>query len=390
MSYKPSKNIFLLSVVSFLNDFSSEMILSVFPAFFVSVLKTGAGALGIVEGIADGASNIIKIYFGKISDRIQKRKPLILVGYSLSVLTRPAYLLVSQIFGVAGLRLLDRVGKGMRDAPRDSLLSLSTKKEELGRAFGFHRMFDTLGGILGPFAVYVILSLYPGAFDLVFTSSFIIGIFAVIAIFFIKDIAGEIKNKNISLGSLSQFSAGFKRYLFSLFFLSLGSIPVAVLLLKTQNLGLTLASIPLFYMVYNFSYAGFSFYAGKISDKFGHKKTIGLGNLFLIIGYVLLFFAQDKEFLFATFLFLGLYPAFTDGVARALASEISPEENRGGALGLVNAVSGFGLLFSGIFGGYMWQNFGVGSAVFVASFFVILGLTILLSIKESHHVRMSE
>src|SRR5438093_740900 len=134
MRYRPPRNVFILGLTSLFNDFSSEMVLSVFPAFFVSVLQAGSGSLGLVEGIAEGAANLIKVYAGWLSDAARKRKPFMLLRYALSVATRPLYLLVSSVAGVIGLRFADRVGKGLRGAPRDAGISLSTPKEELGRA----------------------------------------------------------------------------------------------------------------------------------------------------------------------------------------------------------------------------------------------------------------
>src|SRR3989338_607011 len=208
--YRPPRNVFLIGLTSFFNDMSSEMVLSIFPAFFVSVLKAGAGSLGLVEGLADGLSNIIKIYSGQLSDTIQKRKPFILLGYSLSVATRPFYLLVATVAGVVGLRVTDRVGKGLRDSARDAMLSLSTSKEEMGRAFGFHRAFDTLGAIAGPLIAYFILRAYPDGFHIVFITAFLAGLLAVITVFFVKEVGGEIKKKNLSLSSFTGLSNNFK------------------------------------------------------------------------------------------------------------------------------------------------------------------------------------
>lgn len=382
MRYRPTKNVFLLGLTSFFNDLSSEMVLSVFPAFFVSVLKAGAGSLGLVEGIAEGAANIIKIYSGRLSDLIRKRKPFIVAGYSLSVLTRPLYVFVSNVAGVVGLRFADRVGKGLRDGPRDAVISLSTPPEQLGRAFGYHRMWDTFGAIAGPLIAYVILSRYPLGFHIVFSTAFFVGILAVISLFFIKDVVGGVRKNNITLASLAVFSLEFKWYLLALFFLSLGSLPLAVLLLKTQSIGLALASIPLFYMLYNISYASFSLSAGKMSDRIGAKTVIIIGYLVLLGSYVFLALAESTFFLIAGFLVLGLFPALTDGVQRAFASELSPGEHRGGALGLVNAVAGFGLLFAGIGGGYIWEHFGINYAFAVAGVFILLGIGILFTVKK--------
>jgi len=168
------KNIFFLGLTSLFNDFSSEMVFSVFPAFFTTVLKAGARSLGLVDGIAEGLSNLFKIFSGNVSDRLQRRKALVVAGYVLSVLTRPFYVFVSAVGGALGLRVLDRVGKGLRDAPRDAIISLSTPKEELGRSFGYHRAMDTLGSILGPLVAYLILRFYPLHFNAVFLTAFVV------------------------------------------------------------------------------------------------------------------------------------------------------------------------------------------------------------------------
>src|ERR1035437_9364131 len=182
------KNIFFLGLTSFFNDFSSEMVFSVFPAFFTSVLKAGAGSLGLVDGIAEAASNLFKVYSGSLSDRFQKRKPLVVAGYALSVVTRPFYIFVSTVGGALGLRFVDRVGKGFRDSPRDAIISLSTPNEELGRSFGYHRAMDTIGAVLGPLAAYLLLSRFPMRFDVVFGTAFVVGLLALMTLVFIKDV----------------------------------------------------------------------------------------------------------------------------------------------------------------------------------------------------------
>jgi MFS family permease len=382
MSYRPPKNIVLLGLTSFFNDLSSEAIQAILPAFFISVLKSGAASLGLVEGLADGAASLIKLYSGRFSDLYQRRKPFVILGYSLSVLTRPAYLLVQNVAGVAGLLVADKIGKGFRESPRDALISLSTSKEEMGRAFGFHRAFDTLGAIVGPLVAYFILQAYPTGFHIVFASSFFAGILAVLTVLLVKEIAGEVRQRDISFSALSTFSSNFRRYLVALLFLSLGSVPVAVLLLKTQSLGLTLADIPLFYLVYNLSYAAFSFTAGKMSDSVGARKVIIAGYVVLVASYGLLAFAANVAVLVVAFLVLGLFPALTDGVQRALASELSSEDRRGGALGYVNATAGIGLLLAGVVGGYLWQTFGVVATLSAAGALVLVGICILLTVAS--------
>jgi len=377
MAYRPSRNVVLLGLTSFFNDFSSEMVLSVFPAFFISVLKAGAASLGLVEGIADAAANIIKIYSGRVSDVLQRRKIFIIVGYTVSVATRPIYTLVASIGGVVGLRFLDRVGKGLRESPRDAIISLSTKDGETGRAFGFHRMMDTAGAILGPLVAYLILRSYPETFNAVFITAFLIGIAAVVTLLFVKDIVAQVGKTQTMRDGFRSLSKQFKHYLVAVFFLSAGTVPVAVLLLQTQSLGFAIASIPLFYMVYNISFVMFSFIAGKISDRIGSRQVLGIGYALLIGSYIILCTTGGLVGLILGFVVLGLFSAATDGVARSLASELSPVESRGTAIGLVNGVSGFGLLIAGICGGYAWQHFGVGIALTIASGIVIVGISIL-------------
>ena len=378
------KNIFLLGIVSFLNDLSSEMILSVLPAFFTSVLKAGAASLGLVEGVAEAGANFIKIYAGSFSDKIQKRKPFIVLGYSLSVITRPIYLLISSVGGVVGVRLADRVGKGLREGPRDAIISLSSPEGELGKSFGYHRAMDTAGAIVGPLVAYLILRQFPMGFNKVFITAFIAGLIAVGATLFITDVVGNFKKKKMTLASLALFPKGFKIYLLALFILSIGSLPLAVILLKTQSIGLTLASIPLFYVLYNISYTVFSIPGGKLSDKFGPKKVIFTGYLFLIASYIVLLFDSSLAFLVVGFLVLGIFPALTDGVQRSYAATLTSEETRGGAYGLVNAASGFGALLAGIGGGFIWQKSGSGMAFFISIIFIIVGLMILSLIKRDN------
>src|ERR1039458_8455838 len=187
------RNVFFLGLTSFFNDFSSEMVASVFPAFFISVLKAGAESLGLVEGVAEAASNLIKVYSGRWSDRIEKRKVFAIVGYTLSVFTRPFYVFAGSVGAVIGLRLTDRIGKGLRDPPRDALISLSTPKKEMGRSFGYHRAMDTLGAIVGPLVAYIVLSYNPAAFNSVFIIAFVVGLAAIASLrleFYLKDVCG--------------------------------------------------------------------------------------------------------------------------------------------------------------------------------------------------------
>lgn len=371
------KNIFVLGLTSFFNDFSNEIILSSFPAFFTSVLKSGAASLGLVEGIADGVSNILKIYSGRLSDKLAKRRLFIFLGYGLSVAVRPFYIFVSSVSGVLGLRMLDRVGKGVREAPRDVIISVSSPQNELGRSFGYHRTMDTIGGILGPLVAYVILTKWPNNWNLLFMTAFFLGIASFVTIFFVKEVFTA-KNpeggKIFSLNNFSKSSIGFRYYLIAIFVLSVGSLPSAVLLLKTTSIGLVIASVPLFYMLYSLSYSSFSYFAGKTSDRIGITRVLAYGYLILIVSYVAIAISASAFSLAVSFIIMGIFSACTDATQRSFIAHTVPEYDRGSAYGLYNASIGFGSMIAGIAGGYVWQVYGPSVALFGASIVVVVGL----------------
>jgi MFS family permease len=367
------KNVFFMGLVSFFNDFSNEMIVSVFPAFFSSVLKSGAASLGLIEGVADGVSNITKIFSGKLSDKVQKRKLLAFSGYCLSVATRPFYLLSATAGHIFGIRVVDRIGKGVREAPRDALLSLSSSAESVGRSFGFHRAMDSLGAILGPLAAFVILQAFPGQFAKVFGAAFIIGVFSLFSFVFIKEVSTAYRHGNVHL-RLGVHTKAFKRFLLIMFVLSVANLPIALLLLRTQDLHLNPDFIPLFYLFYSVSYTLLSIKAGRLSDKVGDKPVILGGYLLIVFGYLLMIYDHTLTALAVGFFILGIGSAFTDGVQRSFAARLTNPEERGSAYGLLNAAIGFGLLFSGIAGGLLWQHFGAVTALSVSLGLILLAL----------------
>jgi len=366
------RTVFFLGLTSFFNDFSSEMVSSIFPAFFISVLKTGAESLGLVEGIADAASNLIKIYSGRWSDRVGRRKVFAVAGYTLSDLTRPLYVMAGSVGAVIGLRLTDRIGKGLRDSPRDALISLSTPKEEIGRSFGYHRAMDTLGAIVGPLVAYVILSYNPMAFNSIFITAFVIGLLAVASLWLVQDIRQTLRVRRVE--AFAGFSRRVYGYLVSVFTLSIGTLPVAVLLLKTRDLGMAIASIPLFYAISNISYALFSWPAGRAADIWGTEKIIVIGYGFLILGYLVLVASSSPAVLAVGFLLVGVFSAFTDGVQRSHLSDLVEDRYRGTAYGYLNAAVGFGALIAGVAGGYVWQQFSDTTALLAGACVIALGL----------------
>lgn len=357
------KNVFFMGLVSFFNDFSNEMIISVFPAFFSSVLKSGAASLGFIEGVADGLSNLTKIFSGRFSDKTQKRKLLALSGYILSVATRPFYLVSTTAAHVLGIRVTDRIGKGIREAPRDALLSLSAGTEHIGRSFGFHRAMDSAGAVLGPLAAFLILWVFPGAFNTVFMWAFFVGVLALFSFVFISEVnVVHARGEKVRL-TLKSHTKEFKQFLVIIFVLSLANVPIALLLLRTQDLELTPNFIPLFYLFYSVAYTLFSVKAGRMADKVGDKPVILGGYLLAALGYLFMIYDHTLAALAAGLVIIGIGSAFTDGVQRSFAARLTEASERGSAYGLLNAAIGFGVLFAGIIGGFIWQRFGAVTAL---------------------------
>ena len=377
-----------MGLVSFFNDFSNEMILSVFPAFFSSVLKSGAASLGFVEGVADGLSNLTKIFSGRLSDRTERRKGLALLGYCISVATRPFYLASTTVAHILGIRIVDRIGKGVREAPRDALLSLSSSGAQMGRSFGFHRAMDSAGAILGPLVAFLILSRAPEAFNSVFITAFIIGLLALFSFVFIKDIraatgAGGVRRLHLRLKAHTK---EFKGFLVIIFLLSLANLPLALLLLRTQDIGLEISFIPLFYLFFNVSFTLFAYRAGRLADRVGDKPVILGGYLLIALSYLLMIYDHTLAALAFGFVLLGIGYAFTDAVQRSFAARLTVAEERGNAYGLLHAAIGFGVLISGVGGGFLWQAFGATTAL-TAALGLILAALIAFGLMESGHPR---
>ena len=306
----------------------------------------------------------------------RQRKIFAVAGYTLSVFTRPLYVLAGSVGAVLGLRLADRIGKGLRDSPRDALISLSTPKEEIGRSFGYHRAMDTLGAIVGPLVAYVVLSYNPMAFNSVFIIAFIVGLLAIVSLWLVQDIRQTLKVRRVEV--FEGFSRGVYGYLISIFILSIGTLPMAVLLLKTRDLGIAIAAIPLFYAISNISYAIFSWPAGRAADAWGTRKIIVIGYGFLILGYLVLVASSSPVVLAVGFLLVGIFSAFTDGVQRSHLSNLVEDRYRGTAYGYLNAAVGFGALIAGIAGGYLWQQFNDTTALIIGTCVLAVGLAVFL------------
>jgi len=360
-----SKNVFVLGLVSFFNDVASEMIYPIVPIFLTSVLGAPVAVVGLIEGLAESTASILKVVSGWLSDKWQKRKPFVVAGYSFSAISK---ILLSLAFSwpfVLFARFVDRFGKGMRTSARDALIVESSENSSRGRAFGFHRALDTSGAVIGPMIALLAIHFLDNNFRLIFFLAFIpscIGI--LLLLFFVKE---KKKEANLSPAlnlSWRNLDPSFKIFLLISFIFALGNSSDAFLILRAQNLGLSLSLVVLAYVLFNLAYAIFSMPAGIISDKIGPKKVLLVG--FLLFSVVYLFFGLVHSSLFLWFLFpiYGIYMALTEGVGKAYISNLVPQEKIGTAFGVYQTTIGLCTFFASLIAGLLWTYIGV-SAPFI-------------------------
>lgn len=379
-------NVFFLGLASMFNGFSAEMTYSVMPGFLTVVLGAPPVFIGFIEGFADALASIFKIYFGWVSDKIGKRKIMAVTGYSISTVTRWFLSIVGNFWQVFLLRAIDRTGKGLRDAPRDALIFESVERNEISRSFGYHRAMDTVGATLGPLAAVAILPLIMNDYRLLFRISFALGLLAVLTFISVRDVK---ENTSASPAvpyppftfSLKEYSGVFREYLLSIFLFGLGVMPVALMLLKSRDVGLNGFSIPLMYFAYNLSFVIFAIPAGWLADRIGDKKVIALGFLAAILAYLNLAFFSSVISIAIGFITFGLYSAMTDGIQRALASKLVPHGKLSSGLGFLDAAVGISSLLAGLIGGIIWTVFGSQWALLYGALMMTLGLAIFIHLN---------
>lgn len=370
-------NIILLGITSLLTDISSEMVYPFLSIYLVTMLGASPVLLGLVEGVAESLASLTKVYFGYFSDRVNKRKPFTILGYSLSALGKFfLYLAVSWDFVFAG-RVIERFGKGIRTAPRDALIADSARQKERGAAFGLHRTMDTLGAVIGVVLAYLFvrrngLQQLAGIRSL-FLFSLIPALLGVVILFLVKEAKRE---KAVSLAQarprLSSLDKKLKAFLVFSFIFTLGNSSNQFLLLRAKHLGNPLGTVILLYLFYNIIYALASYPAARLSDKIGRKKLLVWGYLFY--GLVYLGFAINTSLFNLWFLFglYGLYIGFTEGVEKALIVDVAAPELRATAIGLHASVVGIGLLPASLLAGMLWKYIGPQAAFYFAGAMGIL------------------
>jgi MFS family permease len=379
------KQVIILSFVSFFTDIASEMLYPVTPIFLTAVLGSSMAVVGIIEGFAEITAGFLKGYFGNLSDRIGKRSIFVVLGYGISAISKPVPGLIASIPAVVVSRTTDRVGKGMRTAPRDALLG-SYSKGNTGAIFGFHRAMDTLGAAIGPLIAIFLLYLFPDNFQLIFLIAFVPSAIAVSFTFLVKDKPSHsnIKGKlNYSI-FWKEVSAEYKFVLIMIIIFSFVNSSDVFLILKSRFISDSNTIAILGYVFFNIVYAIFSYPLGHLSDKYGKKNIFSFG--LVVFSLVYLGFALITEMIFIWLLFAlyGIYSAATEGVSKAWISDLVPEEWRGSAIGLLTMFSSFAIMLGSFTAGVLWDYFG--SAVpFLASSIISFVVAVILFLKSDTH-----
>ncbi|OLD50146.1 MAG: MFS transporter, partial [Armatimonadetes bacterium 13_1_40CM_3_65_7] len=337
-------NVLVSGLVSFFTDVSSEMIVPVLPLFVTAVLGASMTAVGLIEGVAESTASVMRSFAGLLSDRFGRRKALIVFGYSLSNVTKPLLALTGSWGQVLAIRFGDRLGKGIRGAPRDALIADSVAAERRGLAFGFHRSLDTAGAALGPLIAFGTLAIMPENYRAVFWIATIPGAFAIlIAGVFLRDLrrpAASHALGTVRIGGLGRRFAVFTAII-TLF--ALGNSSDAFLILRAKNLGLPVATIPLIYFAFNVVYAVLSIPAGALSDRLGRRGVLIVGYVVFAIVYLGFAVASGpagRWIVLPLFLTYGIYYALTEGVQRAFVVDLVPADLRATALGTFASATG--------------------------------------------------
>jgi MFS family permease len=376
------KNVFFTGLVSFFMDISSEMIYPLVPLFLTSVLGVNKSVIGLIEGVAESTASLLKVFSGWFSDRMGRRKSLMIIGYGISVLSRPIIATSNIWQQVFASRFTDRLGKGIRTAPRDAIIAESSEPTHLARAFSFHRAMDTMGAVVGPSLAIFFLGIFNNNYRRIFWLSMAPGIIAVLLIIvFIRE-----KRKNPAPHAekpgltLNHFSWKAKFFIIIATLFALGNSSDVFLILRAGQVGVPTIVIPAVYLMFNLVYSISAIPAGIAADKFGRKRVILLGFILFAVLYYGFAKAGNITAIWVLFGLYGLFMGLTEGVQKAFLASIIPQDFKATAFGVYGTCVGLATFPASLIGGLLWDHlspaatfyFGSITATISAFLFVIL------------------
>jgi MFS family permease len=378
------RGVIALGLVSLLMDTSSELIHSLLPAFMVSVLGLNILTIGLIEGIAESTAAITKIFAGAISDWLGRRKPLVLLGYGLAALTKPLFPLAGGAVTVFAARFLDRIGKGIRGAPRDALVADLTPEPMRGAAYGLRQSMDTIGAFVGPALALAFMALLADNIRSVLWIAVLPAVIAVVVVVFgVQEpethLPGRTGKFPLHRREIGRLGTTFWQIVAFGAVLTLARFSEAFLLLRAQDVGLAIALVPVVLIVMNVFYAASAYPFGSLSDRINRKNLLAIGIGFLIAADVVLAAAHTVLAVLAGAVLWGLHMGATQGLLTALVASHAPAELRGTAFGVFNLVTGGILLLASLLAGFLWSSYGPSATFLAGAVFSMIALIGLLA-----------
>lgn len=376
------RTVWALGFVSLCMDLSSELVHALLPVYMTVVLGAGMVAVGVVEGIAEATASIVKVFSGVISDRMARRKPLVVLGYGLALLSKPLFPLAGSVALVMLARFMDRVGKGIRGAPRDALIADVTPEGRRGAAFGLRQTLDTVGAILGPLAAIGLMFVFASDVRTVLWFAVIPAVVSVVVlvVWVREPPRSSVLKTGTALGLrlLGKLPAAYWVVVALGAILTLARFSEAFLVIRAQDLGIALALVPAVLVVMNVAYTAIAYPAGIAADR-GHRRALLLwGLIALIVADLLLGATKDRVWFFAAILLWGAHMGLTQGLLSAMVADAAPAELRGTAFGVFHLVSGLALLAASVLAGWLWSVYGAAWTFYAGAAFTAIALAGLL------------
>ncbi|MEO0316524.1 MAG: hypothetical protein RL404_201 [Pseudomonadota bacterium] len=373
--------IWALGFVSMLMDISSEMIHSLLPMFMVVSLGASALTVGIVEGIAESTALIVKVFSGTLSDYLGRRKQIAVIGYAMGALSKPLFAIAASNGMVLGARFIDRIGKGVRGAPRDALLADLAPVGLRGAAFGLRQSLDTIGAFLGPLLAVALMILWHDDFRAVFWVAVIPGLLAALLLAVAvrepeRDAAAPAVNP-LTRANLKRLGPDYRWVVAMGAAFMLARFSEAFLVLRAQQLGIAVALVPLVMVAMNVVYAASAYPFGQLSDRMSHKALLALGLVVLVAADLLLALRGNWLTLLAGVALWGIHMGMTQGLLATMVAEAAPADLRGTAFGFFNLVSGVAMLVASALAGLLWDSYGAASTFIAGAGFCVLTLVVL-------------
>ncbi|RLG25137.1 MFS transporter [Methanosarcinales archaeon] len=378
-----TRNIFILGLVSLFTDFSSQMVFPLIPLFLTTVLGAGACVVGIVEGAAETTASLLKVVSGYWSDKIKKRKIFVFFGYSLSSVTKPLFAFANVWSFVLFVRVIERIGKGLRTAPRDAIVAESCDEGVRGKAYGFHRAMDGIGSVLGAILAFLLLPVL--GYRNIFLFAFIPSIIAVFVVLFIKEknIPLKEETREITLkSSFKKLPINLKLFISVSSIFALGHFGYAFLLLRAKNIGLADNRAILLYVFFYIIYTLCVIPSGILSDKIGRKPILMAGYLIFAITSLGLIFASNIYDILLFFVIYGIFYAMIDGVQRAFVVDLAPKHLKATALGTFHTAIGMVALPGGFIAGSLWDKISPETAFLYGFALATISMVLFIFVKD--------